>query len=93
MHAPQSDGQQPAREVWGEAQRLGLNERALKRAKKEMGIRSEKGLLNGVQNYYWLLLGQELPAELRIASPADDLEEWLAPLRAKYPSRTPLDEE
>jgi len=77
----------------GGAQKLGLNERTLKRAKKELGIRSEKGLLNGVQHYYWIEAGQGLPAELRIPSAADDLEEWLAPLRAKYPPSTPLDED
>jgi hypothetical protein len=93
LHALLEGGPRPAREVWEEAQRLGLNERTLKRAKKELGIRSEQGLLGGVQQYYWLLAGQELPAGLRAPSPADDLEEWLAPLRAKYPSRTPLDEE
>jgi hypothetical protein len=36
---------------------------------------------------YWLLPGQKLPDA---ATP--DLEQWLAPLREKYPPATPLDD-
>jgi hypothetical protein len=47
--------------VWAEAQKQGLSERTLKRAKKDLGIVSEKGLHNSVSMSYWLLAGQELP--------------------------------
>jgi hypothetical protein len=65
--------------------------RTPRRAKKDLGILSQKGLHNGVQLNYWLLPGQELPAA-QGPGPVD-LEEWLAPLRAKYPDSTPLDED
>ena len=87
------DGPRLARDVWVEAQKRGLSERTMKRAKKELGVRSEKGLLNGAQRDYWIQAGQELPTELRVPRLSDDLEEWLGPLREKYPAKTPLDEE
>lgn len=84
-------GPRSAREVWEEGQKQGLSERTLRRAKRELAVRSAVAWPNGVRQSYWLLAGQELPAELRGLS--DDLEDLLRPLREKYPPRTPLDEE
>ena len=41
---------------------------------------------------YWLLPGQQLPGGLTPQSGPPELEEWLAPLRDKFPSPTPLDD-
>jgi hypothetical protein len=82
----------PAGEVCAESRKLGLSERTLKRAKQDLGIRSADAYCDGVKRSYWLMPGQELPAGLRGPAVLGELEEWLAPLREKYPSRTPLDE-
>ena len=42
---------------------------------------------------YWLLPGQKLPDSVPPENVVPDLEEWLAPLREKYPPRCPLDED
>ena len=44
-------------EVWVKAQKQGLSERTVKRAKKELGILSQKGLHNGMQLSWWLSPG------------------------------------
>src|SRR5262245_35685477 len=75
------------------SRQLGLSDRTLKRAKQDLRMQSVTGFRDGVQRSYWLLAGQELPAELRPPVDPNSLEEWLAPLREKYPERTPLDEE
>jgi hypothetical protein len=82
-------GPRTSREVWAEAQPLGLAERTLRRAMRAAGVRTLRVWGDGHFTSYWLLPGQQLPA----AAPDDDttLEPWLGPLRDKYPAPTPLD--
>jgi hypothetical protein len=87
------DGPLPAREVWERAQNQGLKERTLKRAKLDLGIRTQRGTYEGAALNYWLLPGQVLPADVAVPEGPADLEPWLAPLRQAFPSDTPLDRE
>jgi putative DNA primase/helicase len=85
------DGPRTSREVWAGACQEGLAERTLVRAKQELGVRSERVYVRGVQFSYWLLRGQELPEELRPQQP-DEMEKYLGPLRAQFPAAGPLDD-
>jgi hypothetical protein len=87
------DGPRPAREVWPLAQKQGLSERTLRRARKELSIRAVRVVCEGIQQSYWLLPGQELPAHAAAPSGPADLEPWLAPLRQAFPASTPLDDD
>ena len=86
------DGPRTAREIWAEAEKQGLSLRTLQRGKKDLSIRVMRVTRDGPTESFWLLPGQVLPPR-PAPSPDADLEPWLAPLREKYPSRTPLDEE
>jgi len=45
-----------------------------------------------LREHYWLLPGQRVPARALPAGDTPNLEQWLAPLREKYPPSTPLDD-
>jgi putative DNA primase/helicase len=83
-------GPRLVREIWSEGQRQGLSARTMRRAGQDLSIASQRVEHDGRHENYWLLPGQEVPAE---AFGGEDLEAWLGPLREKYPSATPLDEE
>jgi hypothetical protein len=85
-------GTHTSREVWAFARSRGLAKHTLLRAKQHLEVRSERVWAGGRRLSYWLLPGQELPPELAAGSPEDDLEPWLAPLRAKYPPPSPIDQ-
>jgi hypothetical protein len=87
------DGPRPSREIWALAQKQGLSERTLKRAKKELSIRAHQVDCQGTHQLYWFLPDQELPGRLAPRIGPEDLEPWLAPLREAFPSATPLDDE
>jgi hypothetical protein len=86
------DGPRTSREVWEAAQEQGLSKRTLDRAKAELTIRSGRRFEAGQQLTYWLLPDQELPAPESAEDDSCSLEPWLAPLRKRFPSPTPLDE-
>jgi hypothetical protein len=79
-------------QVWHAARERGLSQRTLARAKAELGIRSGRIYQAGEPTTYWLLQHQEVPAPGKPAEDPDTLEPWLAPLRARFPSLTPLEE-
>ncbi|HZT79763.1 MAG TPA: hypothetical protein VFA26_06065, partial [Gemmataceae bacterium] len=87
-----ADGPLRVSEVWARARADGLSRTTLRRAKKELDVRSVWGSVDGHPVSYWAL-GDEEPAP---AAPAEDdetsLEPWLGPLRRKYPGPTPLDD-
>ena len=86
------DGPRTARDIWAAAQEHGLAERTLRRAKLELNVRSLRVYVDKVPLNYWLLPGQQLPDSVPPEAVPPDLEEWLAPLREKYPPSTPLDD-
>jgi putative DNA primase/helicase len=86
------DGPRTSREVWEAAQEEGHAERTLIRAKEDLDIRSQRVYTPDQRLSYWLLPDQKLPATAAPDQAEPDLEEWLAPLREKYPPLTPLDD-
>jgi hypothetical protein len=86
-------GPRTSREVWNAGREQGLPERTLRRAKRELGVTSQRVYADGQNLSYWLLPGQKLPDGVTGADDENSLEQWLAPLREKYPVGTPLDEE
>lgn len=85
-------GPRTTHEVWGAGRELGLSERTLQRAMRELEIRSVPVYADGKRVCYWLLPGQQLPADVPAAARLQDLEDLLGPLREKYPPLPPLDE-
>jgi hypothetical protein len=81
-----------SQEIWAEAEKLGLSEATLYRAKLKLEIRSEPVRRDGRLVSYWLLRGQELPAGVRPDDAPPSLEPWLAPLREQFPPPTPIDD-
>jgi hypothetical protein len=81
-------GPRTSREVWEAAQRQGLADRTLTRAKRELAVRSVRVSAGVGVRTYWLLPGQQMEAP----DAPPDLEQWLAPLRERFPPSTPLDD-
>ncbi len=86
------DGPRTSRELWDTARARGLAERTLYRAARELQVRVERRQEDGIHRYYWLLPDQKLPPATPPDPTVPDLEDWLAPLRTRYPPPTPLDE-
>jgi hypothetical protein len=86
------DGPRPARQLWEMGQQQGLSEATLRRAKKELSIRARRGVVDGTQQSYWLLPGQQLPRSALPDNAPPDLEPWLKPLREQFPPPSPLDD-
>jgi hypothetical protein len=86
-------GPRTTRELWSAARSQRLNERTLFRARNELEVTSEEHVSKGRRSTYWLLPGQKLRDVLPADPEVPDLEQWLAPLRERFPSPTPLDEE
>ncbi len=84
------EGPRTSREIWPEAQRQGLTERTLDRAKGELTIRSVRVWAEGRRLSYWLLRDQELPES--VAGSQLDLNNWIAKLHEQFPPPTPLDD-
>jgi RecA-family ATPase len=81
-----------SRELWALAQEQGLSERTLHRARQVLEIRCVRVCVDGKPRSYWLLPGQQLPADLPPDAAPHTLEEWLEPLRKEFPPSTPLDD-
>lgn len=84
-------------DIWQAAQQLGIKRRTLQKVRRSVKVRAKTVWAHERTLTFWLLPGQKLPADL--ADPPGDgkpeedapsLEEYLAPLREKYPS-DPLD--
>lgn len=87
------DGARTVREIWATAEEQGVSWRTLRRAKQDLQIRSQRVRVDDQLLHYWLLRGQELPPTVPPEAVPPSLEEWLAPLREKYPPSTPLDDD
>ncbi len=83
----------PPREVWAAAQGQGLSEHTLRRARKELAIRSRKVWRGDEQNNYWLLRGQTLAG---VVPHGEDLDAWdrcVAEVEKKYPPLSAFEDE
>jgi RecA-family ATPase len=88
-----AQGPRTSRDIWAEAQKHGVSEGTLRRAKSELDVRSLRVWAGGQRLSYWLLPGQQLPVGMAADDAEPDLEPWLKPIRDKYPLPTPLDDE
>lgn len=79
-------------EIWKAAAKGRHAQRTLYRARLSLKIRAEEVTLDGRRLTYWLLENQKLPDTIPEESRPPDLEPWLAPLRQRYPPKTPLDD-
>jgi hypothetical protein len=86
------DSPRTSRDLLAAARQGGLTEHTLRRAKRELEIRSLPVWAGGQRLSYWPLPGQRLPDTIAPEDAEPDLEEWLAPLRARFPPSTPLDD-
>lgn len=87
------DGPRSTLDIWPVAEKLGFSRRTLRRVREKAGMGCESVWTNNRLLTYWLLPGQQLPAELKPLDPdRPSLEPYLAPIIAQYPT-TPLDEE
>jgi hypothetical protein len=86
------EGLHTSREVWEFAEEHGLTEMTVRRAKRDLKIRSVRVWAEGQRLSYWLLPEQELPTSLAPDTQESGLEPYLDALRAKYPPPTPLDD-
>jgi hypothetical protein len=87
------EGPRTVREIWAAADPLGLPPRALRDARKPLGIRTIRiDPFKPEQQSWWLLPGQELPGELRDCDAAV-WEREMRELESRQPQQTPLDDD
>jgi hypothetical protein len=56
-----AQGPRNSRDIWAEAQKQGVTEGGLRRARNELEVRSVRVWASGQRLSYWLLPGQQLP--------------------------------
>jgi putative DNA primase/helicase len=86
-----ADGPLTSQEVWARVQGEGLSEMTVRRAKKELEVRSHWVKVDGRVLCYWLLFGQQLPAEVKPQSEQDRRDIDIARLLASRQPDNPLD--
>jgi hypothetical protein len=86
-------GPRKVREVWAAAQEQGITEHTLRRARKELSIRSRKVWQGEVQNNYWMLRGQTLEGIVPHAKELDEWDQRIAELEKMYPPASPFEDE
>ena len=87
-----ANGPRTCREIWDAATPLGLSPRMLREARRALGIRTIRvDPFKPEQQSWWLLPGQQLPAELHDTTAAQ-WDRQMQDLETRIPSRTPLDE-
>jgi hypothetical protein len=87
-----ANGPLTSREVWRLAQEQGLSKRTLDRAREQLRIGTHRRWRDLRVVSYWLLPGQEVPADVGSGGPTDEVTRVLAELDARYPPPSPLDE-
>jgi hypothetical protein len=93
LKAALQDGPRSSRDLWNLAEKEGFTERTLRRAKKDLRVRSEVVAARSRRVSYWLLPGQELPESIKPKPrEGDTVGPWLDWLNATYPSATPIDD-
>jgi hypothetical protein len=88
-----ADGPRPAHEVWERARAEGISEMTLKRAKKELEVRSQWLKVDGRPVRYWRLKLYFFPPEGGPGVVLHEGDPQLDELRRQYPSQTPLDDD
>jgi hypothetical protein len=79
--------------MWNAAKEARLSPRTLRRARQDLNIECRRVRpFTGQQRSYWLLPGQQLPAEAQTHDTAE-LDAWLRRLEEQFPRRTPLDDD
>ena len=86
------DGPRTSKDVWDASRECCFSERTLNTAKAQLKITSKKCYLNQRVVSFWLQPGQEVPTEATLHESEEySIEQWLQPLREKYPPATPID--
>jgi hypothetical protein len=83
-------GPRTAREIWDAAVKEKHCKRTLRRAKDTLGIRTRRVYDNKRPISYWLLPGQELPAQY---AAENEWDRWMAEKEKEWPHPTPLEED
>jgi hypothetical protein len=83
-------GPRTAREIWEAAVKEDHSKRTLRRAKDTLGIRSRRVYDGKRPISYWLLPGQELPAQF---AAENEWDRWMGEMEKQFPPRTPLEED
>ena len=91
LNAFLKDGPRTSHDVWDDARKHGHSIITVRRAAKNIPVDFRRVFLGGVQKTYWLLPGQELPANA--SDPREDNDFWraLAEQEKKFPRSCPLD--
>jgi hypothetical protein len=91
LNAFLKDGPRTSHDVWDDARKHGHSDITLRRAARKIPVGFRRVVSDGVQKTYWLLPGQELPANA--SDPREDNEFWraLAAQEKKFPRPCPLD--
>ena len=85
-------GPRIARDIWTAAEPLGLSPKMLRAARKPLRIRTIRiDPFKSEQQSWWLLPGQELPADLR-DTPAAQWDEEMQKLESRWRLPTPLED-
>jgi hypothetical protein len=90
------DGPRLSREIYDAAREYAFAEKPLLAARKKMGARFKAVWRNRNRYYYWLLKGQEVPADPEPDSASDGTDAFRKALDEqirKFPRPCPLDEE
>jgi AAA domain len=87
------DGPRLSREIWTTGRDRGLSDSAMKSAREQIGITYRRVYRNGVKRTYWLLPGQELPAELGGPDPDNEWFKFIAEQEKEFPPPSPLDDD
>ncbi len=86
------DGPRHSRDIADLARGKHLARATLRRARIDLHARTQLVTRDGRRYSYLLLPGQKLPPDAGTPAPAGVLEEYLAPLRERFPPDCPLDE-
>ena len=91
LNAFLKDGPRTSHDVWDDARKHGHSIITVRRAAKNIPVDFRRVFLGGVQKTYWLLPGQELPANA--SDPREDNDFWraFAEQEKKFPRSCPLD--
>jgi hypothetical protein len=82
-----------SQDLWRRVRDEGLSVSTVRRAKKELELRSQWVKVNGSVVSYWLLPDQDLPAELQPQTEQDRMDVELGRLLKTHRPRNPLDED